>query len=218
MCPGNTALSGFQDQSRFLQSIHKGHVSWSTTPGVLQGMDMGICLFSHDAAAAPAAALWTGSKVALVSQSAPALRTLAHFLAVSNHGIAHRPCTIPFLLFCSKERVLGIKCFPIILPQHYIRWPCFLASSNSGITHSLCTPPALLSCLLSVPWWLMSGHELSSICRMLATCMNALCLQSALEGQGVPTRVQTAIEMRVCPSPLLTWWPLPSYSCTLTHR
>lgn len=40
---------------------------------------------------------------------------------------------------------------------------------------------------------------------MLATCMNALCLQSALEGQGVPTRVQTAIEMRVCRSLSPSW-------------
>ena len=32
---------------------------------------------------------------------------------------------------------------------------------------------------------------------MLATCMNALLLQSALEQVGVQTRVQTAIEMRV---------------------
>lgn len=32
---------------------------------------------------------------------------------------------------------------------------------------------------------------------MLATSMNAVCLQSALEGLGVDTRVQTAIEMRV---------------------
>ena len=31
---------------------------------------------------------------------------------------------------------------------------------------------------------------------MLATVMNALALQSALEAQGVPTRVQSAIEMR----------------------
>ena len=33
--------------------------------------------------------------------------------------------------------------------------------------------------------------------RMLATCMNALSLQAALEHVGVETRVQTAIEMRV---------------------
>lgn len=32
---------------------------------------------------------------------------------------------------------------------------------------------------------------------MLATCMNALSLQAALESAGVVTRVQTAIEMRV---------------------
>ncbi len=31
---------------------------------------------------------------------------------------------------------------------------------------------------------------------MLATVMNALCLQDVLEKYGVPTRVQTAIEMR----------------------
>ena len=35
------------------------------------------------------------------------------------------------------------------------------------------------------------------VCRMLATCMNALSLQAALESVGVETRVQTAIEMRV---------------------
>jgi len=35
------------------------------------------------------------------------------------------------------------------------------------------------------------------MCRMLATCMNALSLQAALESAGVVTRVQTAIEMRV---------------------
>lgn len=29
--------------------------------------------------------------------------------------------------------------------------------------------------------------------------MNAICLQSALEDLGVPTRVQTAIEMKVRP-------------------
>ncbi|KAK9843258.1 hypothetical protein WJX74_009360 [Apatococcus lobatus] len=38
---------------------------------------------------------------------------------------------------------------------------------------------------------------------MLATCMNALSLQSALEGQGVPTRVQTAIEMREIAEPYI---------------
>ena len=31
---------------------------------------------------------------------------------------------------------------------------------------------------------------------MLATVMNAMLLQGALEREGVPTRVQTAIEMR----------------------
>lgn len=36
-----------------------------------------------------------------------------------------------------------------------------------------------------------------AVCRMLATCMNALSLQAALESAGVATRVQTAIEMRV---------------------
>lgn len=36
---------------------------------------------------------------------------------------------------------------------------------------------------------------------MLATCMNALSLQAALESAGVETRVQTAIEMRVSHPP-----------------
>jgi len=31
---------------------------------------------------------------------------------------------------------------------------------------------------------------------MLATCINALCLQDALERKGMPTRVQSAVEMR----------------------
>lgn len=40
---------------------------------------------------------------------------------------------------------------------------------------------------------------------MLATTMNAVCLQSALESAGVETRLQTAIEIRVSPmSPKLT--------------
>ncbi|KAK9819866.1 hypothetical protein WJX72_003450 [[Myrmecia] bisecta] len=38
---------------------------------------------------------------------------------------------------------------------------------------------------------------------MLATCMNAICLQSALEQVGVPTRVQTAIEMREIAEPYI---------------
>lgn len=37
----------------------------------------------------------------------------------------------------------------------------------------------------------------AAMLRMLATCMNALSLQAALEHVGVETRVQTAIEMRV---------------------
>ena len=36
---------------------------------------------------------------------------------------------------------------------------------------------------------------------MLATCMNALSLQDAIEAAGVPTRVQTAIEMREVAEP-----------------
>lgn len=31
---------------------------------------------------------------------------------------------------------------------------------------------------------------------MLATCMNGLALQDALESRGVPARLQTAVEMR----------------------
>lgn len=38
---------------------------------------------------------------------------------------------------------------------------------------------------------------------MLATVMNALVLQSALEGLGVETRVQTAIEMREVAEPYI---------------
>ncbi len=38
---------------------------------------------------------------------------------------------------------------------------------------------------------------------MLATVMNALCLQDALEKLGVPTRVQTAIEMRQIAEPYI---------------
>lgn len=38
---------------------------------------------------------------------------------------------------------------------------------------------------------------------MLATCMNALMLQSALEKQGVATRVQTAIEMKEIAEPYI---------------
>ncbi len=38
---------------------------------------------------------------------------------------------------------------------------------------------------------------------MLATVMNALALQSALEGNDVPTRVQTAIEMREIAEPFI---------------
>ena len=38
---------------------------------------------------------------------------------------------------------------------------------------------------------------------MLATVMNALCLQSALESTGTPTRVQTAIEMREVAEPFI---------------
>ncbi|CAL5222737.1 g5144 [Coccomyxa viridis] len=38
---------------------------------------------------------------------------------------------------------------------------------------------------------------------MLATCMNALMLQSALEQEGVATRVQTAIEMREIAEPYI---------------
>ncbi len=38
---------------------------------------------------------------------------------------------------------------------------------------------------------------------MLATVINGLALQSALEGEGVPTRVQTAIEMREVAEPFI---------------
>lgn len=38
---------------------------------------------------------------------------------------------------------------------------------------------------------------------MLATCINALALQDALEASGVPTRVQTAIEMREIAEPYI---------------
>ena len=38
---------------------------------------------------------------------------------------------------------------------------------------------------------------------MLATVLNALALQDALEGRGVPTRVQTAIEMRQVAEPYI---------------
>jgi len=38
---------------------------------------------------------------------------------------------------------------------------------------------------------------------MLATVMNALCLQAALEKLGVPTRVQTAIEMKEVAEPYI---------------
>mmetsp|Transcript_45233 Transcript_45233/g.114527 ORF Transcript_45233/g.114527 Transcript_45233/m.114527 type:complete len:344 (-) Transcript_45233:82-1113(-) len=38
---------------------------------------------------------------------------------------------------------------------------------------------------------------------MMATCMNAICLQSALEDLGVPTRVQTAIEMKEIAEPYI---------------
>jgi uridylate kinase len=38
---------------------------------------------------------------------------------------------------------------------------------------------------------------------MLATCMNALQLQAALESHGVPTRVQTAIEMKEIAEPYI---------------
>ena len=38
---------------------------------------------------------------------------------------------------------------------------------------------------------------------MLATVMNALQLQATLEAAGVPTRVQTAIDMKACPIPHL---------------
>jgi uridylate kinase len=38
---------------------------------------------------------------------------------------------------------------------------------------------------------------------MLATVMNALALQDALEKAGVPTRVQTAIEIRQCAEPYI---------------
>lgn len=36
---------------------------------------------------------------------------------------------------------------------------------------------------------------------MLATCMNAIALQDAFEAEGIPTRVQTAIEMREVAEP-----------------
>ena len=38
---------------------------------------------------------------------------------------------------------------------------------------------------------------------MLATCMNAIMLQSAIEKEGVEVRVQTAIEMREIAEPFI---------------
>ena len=38
---------------------------------------------------------------------------------------------------------------------------------------------------------------------MLATCINALALQDSLESKGVPTRVQTAIEMKEIAEPYI---------------
>lgn len=42
---------------------------------------------------------------------------------------------------------------------------------------------------------------------MLATTINALALQDALENLGVPTRVQTAIEMKDSLSPIFAGGP-----------
>ena len=49
-------------------------------------------------------------------------------------------------------------------------------------------------------WRGKNGHEMerttSDYMGMLATCMNGLALQDALESRGVPARLQTAVEMR----------------------
>lgn len=52
----------------------------------------------------------------------------------------------------------------------------------------------------SVLYWLQRVMYLS---RMMATVMNAICMQSALEKLGVPTRVQTAIEMHQVAEPYI---------------
>lgn len=44
---------------------------------------------------------------------------------------------------------------------------------------------------------------MNALCRMLATVMNALSLQSALECQGIQTRVQSAIEMKEVAEPYI---------------
>ena len=68
-------------------------------------------------------------------------------------------------------------------------------------THSLpllllAPPPRLRSFFRGVNRWEGLDRASADYVGMLATVMNAICLQSALEKLGVQTRVQTAIEMQ----------------------
>lgn len=51
--------------------------------------------------------------------------------------------------------------------------------------------------------WLCIFMPIMIVSRMMATVMNAICMQSALEKLGVPTRVQTAIEMHQVAEPYI---------------
>lgn len=72
---------------------------------------------------------------------------------------------------------------------------------------------ALLPTISNAFYISLSAEYGCCVCRMLATCMNALSLQAALEHVGVETRVQTAIEMRVWHSSTFHWLQL----CWLHH-
>lgn len=52
---------------------------------------------------------------------------------------------------------------------------------------------------------------------MLATVINALAVQSALEQEGVPTRVQTAIEMQKVAEPFIVRRALRHLELSLIH-
>jgi hypothetical protein len=70
-------------------------------------------------------------------------------------------------------------------------------------SHAPTLPLLCRSFFRGVDRWAGLERATADYVGMLATVMNAICLQSALEALGVQTRVQTAIEMREIAEPYI---------------
>ena len=95
-------------------------------------------------------------------------------------------------------------------PPHHLALPVYqppllhIPPPNPPTPSHPCTPYAQVAIVVGggnffrgVDRWAGMDRATADYVGMLATVMNAICLQSALEALGVQTRVQTAIEMQV---------------------